>query len=258
MLLLVLYWPFLFVLTHIPLPQAVIEAHVSDKTLHFVTYFVLVFLLWGSLRPYEKVCWHKATVWCILGVMVWYGAMDEWLQGFVQGRSVDVWDFFADLAATLSCLFFLTVTSFWPAFLLLTGGAIFLLSACAQRDLSRLMPLAMFLFQGLSYAFFTGLWIAFRAQLRWKRQGDKTQTPLAFIGPRPQGGPAWLAVSLSAPLALMGVTKAAAVLMDKPLAWSALAWGLGGIALSLGGVVLISGGQRADTGDHQSAPVARN
>ena len=74
-----IYWPTLFVLTHIPMPKIVDEAHVSDKSLHFVAYFILVFLLWGTLRPYEKVNWKKATVWTILAIIVWYGAVDEWL-----------------------------------------------------------------------------------------------------------------------------------------------------------------------------------
>ena len=112
---LALYWPTLFVLSHIPIPQVVLDAQVSDKTLHFIAYFVLVFLFWGTIKPYDKVRWRQATVWWVLLVVVWYGVVDEWLQGFVKGRTVDRSDFFVDLIGAVVSLLLLTVFTFWPA-----------------------------------------------------------------------------------------------------------------------------------------------
>ena len=42
---LALYWPSLFILAHIPIPKVVREADVSDKSLHFLAYLLLTFLL---------------------------------------------------------------------------------------------------------------------------------------------------------------------------------------------------------------------
>ncbi len=258
---LALYWPAIFFLSHVPIPDVVRQADVSDKTLHFVAYFVLVFLLWGVVKPYDKVRWNKAAVWWILLVVVWYGVMDEWLQGFVQGRSVDVHDFYADLLAALSCLALLTLVSFWPAFLILTGGAIFLLSACAKRDLSSLMPMAQFVFQTTAYGFFTAQWIAFRAQRKRPRSDETARSTLSLMGPEPGGWGSWLGVSSSLPLALMGVTKLGAIMLGKPLAWSALGYASVGTIVGMVGCYGISRccrRQRDDREDRQSATVARN
>lgn len=100
---LLLYWSGVFILTYIPVPQLVYKAQVSDKSLHFLVYLVLVFLLWFAISPNKKVNWRKAAVWWVLFVVVWYGVVDEWLQSYV-GRTCDIMDFFADLAGTLAGL----------------------------------------------------------------------------------------------------------------------------------------------------------
>lgn len=261
LILLVLYWPTIFVLSHIPMPKVVLEADVSDKTLHFVAYFVLVFLLWGVVKPYEKVRWNKACVWWILMVVVWYGVMDEWLQGFVRGRCVDVRDFLTDLLATISCLILLTAMTFWPAFLFLTGGAIFLLSACAKQDMSSLMPAAQFFFQISAYTFFTAQWITFRAQRKRQFSRDPSVSTLNLLGPPAGKLVPWMGVTLSLPLALMGVTKLGALFLDKPLAWSALGYGVMGMVVGIGGCFGVNRyvrQQRGGIGGRQSISVAKN
>ena len=90
---LILYWPVLFIVAHIPIPQLVRRAHVSDKSLHFVAYLILVFLLWFAINPQSKVNWRRAAVWWVLLVIAGYGIADELLQNFVSGRSCDVRDF---------------------------------------------------------------------------------------------------------------------------------------------------------------------
>ncbi len=157
---LLLYWPTLFVLAHIPIPTMVRRAGVSDKSLHFMAYLILIFLLWCAISPDRKVNWRKAAVWWVLLVTVCYGVIDELLQGVVVGRSCDVMDFFADLGGVITGLILLTFFTFWPAFLVVTGITIFALTNLTRTSLSDLLPpaanLAFYLF---TYGFFTMLWI---------------------------------------------------------------------------------------------------
>ncbi|MCF7974305.1 MAG: VanZ family protein [Phycisphaerae bacterium] len=153
----IIYWPTIFLLTHTPLPKIVHQANLSDKSLHFMVYFILVFLLWGTLKPYSKVAWNKPTVWIILAVIVWYGAIDEWLQGYVAGRSADVHDFYADLMGTLTSLVLLSLLSFWPALLAMSAMAIFVVVNSSRADLTQLLPITSTCIAPLLLAGFTGL-----------------------------------------------------------------------------------------------------
>jgi hypothetical protein len=136
------------------------KAGVSDKSLHFMAYLVLIFLIWCAISPDKKVNWRKPAVWWVLLVTFCYGIVDELLQGVVVGRSCDIMDFFADLWGVLTGLILLTFLTFWPAFLVVAGIVIFALTNVARISLSDLLPpaanLAFFLF---AYGFFTMLWI---------------------------------------------------------------------------------------------------
>lgn len=156
---LLIYWPAIFVLAHVPIPLLVRKAGVSDKILHFIAYFVLVFLLWFAANPDRKVSWRRAAAWWILLVTVWYGVIDEVLQGFVAGRNCDVMDFFADLAGVVTGLILFAFFSFWPAFLVVTGITIFALSNLTRVNLVDLLPITNIAFHLFAYAFFAMLWI---------------------------------------------------------------------------------------------------
>ena len=91
MLSLAIYWPTLFIVSHIPIPTVVRKAGVSDKGLHFLAYLILVFLLWFVLNPHRKVRWPRAGVWWVFLALVAYGVVDELLQGYL-GRSCDIGD----------------------------------------------------------------------------------------------------------------------------------------------------------------------
>jgi len=153
----VLYWPAIFILSHIPIPQLVLEIQVSDKTLHCLAYLVLVFLLWFAISPFKKVNWRRAGVWWVLCVVVWYGVFDEWLQGYV-GRNPNVMDFFADVAGALIGLILLSIFPFWPVSLALTGAAIFVLTNFMGANLADLLPVTNAVFHLFGYAFFSLLW----------------------------------------------------------------------------------------------------
>ncbi len=156
---LVIYWPTLFVLAHIPIPKIVREAGVSDKSLHFIAYLILVFLFWFVISPDRKVSWRRATAWWVFFGAVCYGVIDELLQGVVAGRSCDAVDFLADLAGVLTGLIIFAVFTFWPAFLFVTGISIFALTNMARVNLADLLPVTYLVFLLFSYGFFAALWI---------------------------------------------------------------------------------------------------
>lgn len=157
---LLLYWPGIFILSHIPLvrvPRWAVQVQVSDKILHCLGYLILVFLLWFAISPYRKVNWRRATVWWVLFAVVWYGVFDEWLQAYV-GRNADVRDFFADLAGTLTGLIALSIFPFWPAALGLTAVIIFVTTNFMRANLADLLPVTNAMFHLFGYGFFTLVW----------------------------------------------------------------------------------------------------
>lgn len=156
--LLAVYWPSLFILAHIPIPMVVYKAQVSDKSLHFLAYLVLTFLLWFAIRPAQKVNWRKTAVWLILVLVVWYGVFDELLQGYM-GRNCDVRDLLADFAGMLGGLILFSFLSFWPVLLAVTAIVIFGLTNLARANLAELVPITNALFHFFGYGFFTAIWI---------------------------------------------------------------------------------------------------
>ena len=155
------YWPAIFILTHIPISRAVLKhLHASDKTLHYLAYLVLVFLLWFAISPNRKVNWRRAAAWWVLFVMAGYGVVDEWLQGYV-GRNPNIKDFLADLAGAMTGLILLSIFPFWPASLALTGGAIFILTNFMYANLADHLPVTNAAFHLFAYALFSLLWIRY-------------------------------------------------------------------------------------------------
>ena len=156
---LALYWPALFILAHIPIPHVVQEADVSDKSLHFLAYLILTFLLWSVVSGDRVVKWRQAAPWLVLFVIVVYGILDEWLQSYVAGRSCDVRDFFYDIAGALLSLILSSFLTFWPAGLLVVATFIFGITNVTQANLADLLPVTNAVFHLLAYAILTVLWI---------------------------------------------------------------------------------------------------
>jgi VanZ family protein len=157
---LVIYWAVLAVVAHIPIPQIVYQARVSDKWLHALSYLNLVFLLWFAVRPDSKVSWRSRVVWLIFFVAVVYGGADELLQP-CAGRTKDLGDFLANVAGALVGLVVFTYLSFWPALLATSGVTIFGLTNLAKADLSKLVPVLNAAFHIVAYGCFTLVWIRF-------------------------------------------------------------------------------------------------
>ena len=211
-LLLALYWLVLFVLTHIPMPDLVHQAGVSDKTLHFLAYLVLMFLLWGAIKPYQKVNWRRAAVWWLLFVVVGYGGVDEWLQGYV-GRTTDLKDFLADLGGSATSLVLLSVLEFWPASLVVTAATVFSLNCLTRADLTQVWPVGNLVLHFFGYGLFTALWAYYRSLSRPGRWGRVPWT-------------------LVVPLGLLALIKLAAWTLDKRPAFDEIMTATAGIVMA--------------------------
>jgi len=160
----VLYWPAVFIASHIPFPQWAVQTKVTDKSLHYFAYLILVFLLWFAVNPWKKANWRKPAAWWVLFVVVLYGVLDEWLQSFV-GRNVDIKDFFASLTGSITGLVLLSIFPFWPAALILTGSTIFVLTNFVQAiGVGRLFVINI-LFHVCGYGIFTFLWLRYLPDL---------------------------------------------------------------------------------------------
>ena len=162
-------------------------------------------------------------------MVVWYGAVDEWLQGYV-GRNCDVMDFFADLAGALTGLILLSIFLFWPASLLVTSAVIFILTnliQAAPTDQLRVINTAFHLF---AYAFFTLLWIQYMNRL------------LPIKPPQPK----WLIGALTPPTAFLLATESFSAITGRvPILQFFAKWGPNGfrlenIVVSLTAIVLVA------------------
>lgn len=229
---LLLYWPTIFILAHIRVPQLVREAHVSDKSLHFLAYLVLVFLLWFTIRPDRTVNWRRAAIWWVLLVIAGYGAVDELLQGFVVGRSCDVMDFFANLTGVLAGLILFTFLTFWSALLVVTGIVIFVLTNLTQANLADLLPVTNATFHLFAYAFFTMLWIRHIHHF------------LSLKAPKPK----WLIVALALPTGFLLAVKLFSVISGKNFAAPDIIISAVGIATVVGITYLTALFRRRTTG----------
>lgn len=89
------YWAALFVSTHLPKARIPSGIPGGDKTVHLAAYAGLGFLtaLWVALGRRMTL----RTLFAVLAVLAVYGAVDEWLQQFVN-RTPDLGDWLADCA----------------------------------------------------------------------------------------------------------------------------------------------------------------
>ena len=211
-----IYWPVIFWLTHIPVPQIAKQSGMSDKTMHVLAYFVLTFLVWFAVSPYQKTNWNRLKAWIVLVVVIGYGAIDEYLQGYV-GRSVDPQDFIADMFGVVLGLGVLTIFSFWPA--MLTFAAVFIFVISNLSSVLQLYP-EYYLnaaFHFTAYTAFTLIWIQ-----HLERYSD-----------RQVGQGSWLAVSLLLPMCLLLAVKLAGMHLDRAIWWIDVATAIFGICAAI-------------------------
>ena len=159
-----IYWPFIFILTHIPVSEVVRQSGMSDKTMHTMAYLVLTLLVCLAVSPYEKIRWGRFKTWGIVMTLIGYGILDELLQVWV-GRSGDVVDFLANLCGIIIGMGILSILSFWSALLILSAFFIF-----AVNNLSSVTRLWQpkyhlnMVFHFTAYTAFTLIWIQYYSQ----------------------------------------------------------------------------------------------
>lgn len=202
LLALLVYWPAIFIITHLPVPEWVRRGQVSDKAAHFIVYLALIFLWWFAVSPYRKVNWKKPLVWWTLLVMVWYGAFDEWLQIYI-GRNANVSDFLANLAGTLTGLVLLSIFTFWPALLVVTAILIFAATNLSRINLALLLPVLYATVHLFAYAFFALVWVQYL----------KRRRPLPT-----SENPKWLFTASILPLALLAAVKIFSAFLGRTFA----------------------------------------
>ena len=198
---LLLYWPALFILAHIPIPRVVYKAHVSDKSLHFLAYLTLAFLIWFSLNPDARIRWSKAVVWLVLLMIAGYAAIDELLQEYV-GRSCDAMDFFADVAGGITGLIIFTFLPFWTAALFVMAIIIFLLTNVAKTNLTTILPIPNLAFHLFAYGIFTMFWLRYLHQV------------LQIKAPKLK----WLIMALVLPTTFMLAAKLCSLILGRSFA----------------------------------------
>ncbi len=193
---LLVYWPALFTATHIrTLPHFVGQLGMTDDMMHYLAYLVLVCLVWLAVSPYDKVNWQRPKVWIVLAVIVWYGAIDEWLQGFV-GRETEVTDLISDLCGALTSLIILSIFDFWLAVMIISGIVIFVMTNLSRVNLICGNELINSAFYFLAYIFFTLVWIQYAD--RFTSLGKDRQR--------------WYVGALGLPLGVLAVMKGVSVL----------------------------------------------
>jgi VanZ family protein len=213
---LALYWPALFILAHIPIPQLVYRARVSDKILHIAAYLILAFLLWFAVNPDKKVNWRKKTVWWIILIITLYSILDESLQGYV-GRSCDVHDFWANIAGAAVGLILFSFFSFWPAFLIVTATVIFLLANLAKANISELIPVAEAVFYLCGFGTLTLVWI--RCMHHFPSVGRSILK--------------WLITALGPPGAFLAIVKLSSIITGRSFSSQSVIMSAAGIAAAV-------------------------
>ena len=215
--LLAIYWPVLFVFAHIPIPQAVREAEVSDKSLHFMAYLILVFLLWFTISDGKKANWRKASPRWVFLTMVAYGIIDEWLQSYAVGRSCDAWDLLADVIGTFVGLALFTILSFWPAGLVVTALIIIGVANVSQADLTHTLLAVTAAFHLFAYAVFTAFWV--QCLRLFKPTNHLRQNTIK-----------WSAAALAIPAGLVLTVKFFSLILGKDFAVHDMLISIGAIA----------------------------
>ncbi len=162
LILLLLYWPGIFILTHITVPLYMLrQLQASDKALHFLVYFVLILLVWYCVSSIDKPDWKKKNIWIVFGLLFIYAAADEWLQGLASGRTRDFADFLANLAGISCGLFLLSVFPFPPAVFIASAASIILFTNAVKIQFKGQLTFIRPLFLLSSFAFFTYFWNKF-------------------------------------------------------------------------------------------------
>ena len=177
LIILLLYWPLIFILTHIPLRRELLQQlQASDKTLHFLVYFILSFLLYFAAESAGKLSLKSRKFWLLFSTLLFYAAADEWLQGIV-GRSCDFLDFVANLTGVVSAFVLLSFFSFRPALLIFTAFSIIVITKAAQMRFTGRLSFIKPAVYSLAYAFFSIIWCRFICSIKSLKNSQLASRP---------------------------------------------------------------------------------
>ena len=101
------YWPGIFILSHIPKEHVPKNWEFSGVRLHLGAYFVLTLLVFLSAGVFRTVSLRCAKTWLLAGLIGVYAAIDELLQTQISGREGSLIDWGIDIIAVLACVGFL-------------------------------------------------------------------------------------------------------------------------------------------------------
>lgn len=219
---LLLYWPVVFVLTHVSqVPGFILRTQMSDKTMHYLGYLMLVFLWWFSVFPSQKPSVLRLSFWITLATMAAYGGFDEWLQGFTH-RTPDVWDWVADMGGVVTGLIIFGVVGLRLSALGVATVCIFILTSLCKTDPLGFVPFIDILFYLCAYSLVVLLWMDY---LR-KRQ---TLSRVEFV-----------LLSLLMPVLLLSITLIIASMVGKQFAIDRLVAAAAGIIVPLVAATLLN------------------
>jgi hypothetical protein len=197
---LVLYWPVIFLFAHMPnVPGWILRTQMSDKTLHYLGYLLLVFLWWFSIYPSQRPTLFSRPLWFTVAMMLVYGATDEWLQRFTH-RTPDIMDFAADMLGVLTGLIIFGVVGLRLSAIGVATMCIFILTSLCKTDPLSFVPFIDILFYFGAYALVALLWMDYL-----KKKQVLSHVEFIFL-------------SLLMPAILLSVTLLVAAMMGKPFA----------------------------------------
>jgi hypothetical protein len=161
---LVLYWPLIFLMAHMPnVPAWILRTQMSDKALHYLGYLMLVYLWWFSIFPSQRPSFFSRSLWFTIAMMLVYAASDEWLQRFTH-RTPDILDLAADMAGVATGLLIFGVAGLRLSSLGITTACIVVLTSLCKADPLGFVPFLDILFYVFAYGLVTLLW----ANYLWK------------------------------------------------------------------------------------------
>lgn len=177
------YFPTLLAITHIPIPDVVQKAGVSDKALHFIAFMILSFLTWFSIKPNDKTRIKDLSTWVVLIATGFYSAVNEVTQLFIESRNFDMLDLTANLTGILTGLILAGIFSFWRCLLSVTAITIFVLENLCRTDVSELAPATSITFHFAGYLVLTLIWdyVLKTSQVFPGLQKTKFAAPLLFL-----------------------------------------------------------------------------
>jgi VanZ family protein len=193
---LAVYFPLLLTLTHIPIPDVVRRAGVSDKGLHFIAFMILSFLAWFAFNPNTKVRIGYLSTWIILLATSLYAAADEISQKFIEERSFDMLDLAANIGGILTGILLAGIFPFWRCLLSVAAITIFTLENLCKTDISELTPLTNITFHFSGYLVLTLIW------------DYVFKTARIFSGSK--------AILFSAPPVYLAIVFAAQIILQRP------------------------------------------